>query len=88
MTAVLKSSNKENLQRVLDFATQMGVVVSVQKKKTSKKTESVAKPTWDYVPVAKKHHSLKKEPVFGCAKGKMWFADDFDAPLEGFEEYM
>jgi len=24
----------------------------------------------------------------GCMKGKMWMADDFDAPLEDFQEYM
>ena len=24
----------------------------------------------------------------GCMKGKMWMADDFDAPLEDFREYM
>jgi DNA-damage-inducible protein J len=24
----------------------------------------------------------------GCMKGKMWTADDFDAPLEDFREYM
>ena len=24
----------------------------------------------------------------GCMSGKMWMADDFDAPLEDFEEYM
>jgi hypothetical protein len=30
----------------------------------------------------------KKTPVLGCAKGKMWFADDFDAPLDDFEEYV
>jgi len=24
----------------------------------------------------------------GCMKGKMWVADDFNAPLEDFEEYM
>jgi len=24
----------------------------------------------------------------GCMKGKMWIADDFNAPLEDFEEYM
>jgi len=27
-------------------------------------------------------------PVFGSGKGKMWIADDFDAPLEEFQEYM
>jgi len=24
----------------------------------------------------------------GCMKGKMWIADDFNAPLEDFKEYM
>ena len=24
----------------------------------------------------------------GCMKGKMWMADDFDAPLEDFKDYM
>ena len=24
----------------------------------------------------------------GCMKGKMWIADDFDAPLDDFKEYM
>ena len=27
-------------------------------------------------------------PGFGCAKGKIWMADDFDAPLEDFKDYM
>jgi len=27
-------------------------------------------------------------PIFGCLKGKIWMADDFDAPMEEFEEYM
>ena len=31
---------------------------------------------------------LRKTPVFGCAKGKIKMADDFDAPLEDFMEYM
>ena len=30
----------------------------------------------------------KQRPVFGSGKGKMWIADDFDAPLEELEEYM
>ncbi len=25
---------------------------------------------------------------FGCLKGKIWIAPDFDAPLEDFKEYM
>ena len=31
---------------------------------------------------------LKQRPVFGSGKGKMWIADDFDAPLEELREYM
>ena len=30
----------------------------------------------------------KKEREFGCAKGEFWMADDFDAPLEDFKDYM
>ncbi|GHV73578.1 hypothetical protein AGMMS49940_08800 [Spirochaetia bacterium] len=29
-----------------------------------------------------------KTPVFGCARGQFQMADDFDAPLEDFREYM
>jgi len=25
---------------------------------------------------------------YGCLKGKIWMADDFDAPLEDFKDYM
>ncbi|MBX2915731.1 MAG: DUF2281 domain-containing protein [Cyclobacteriaceae bacterium] len=30
----------------------------------------------------------KKTPKFGSLKGKIQLADDFDAPLEDFKEYM
>ena len=29
-----------------------------------------------------------KIPQLGCMEGKIWMADDFDAPMEEFEEYM
>ena len=29
-----------------------------------------------------------KEREFGCMKGKIWMADDFDAPLDDFKDYM
>jgi len=32
--------------------------------------------------------SKRKTPVFGCVKGQVWMADDFDAPLEDFKDYM
>jgi DNA-damage-inducible protein J len=30
----------------------------------------------------------KRTPKPGCLKGEIWMADDFDAPLEDFKEYM
>jgi prevent-host-death family protein len=36
------------------------------------------------VPVAR----LKRRRQFGSAKGLIWMADDFDAPLEDFKDYM
>lgn len=27
-------------------------------------------------------------PRFGSAKGQVWMSDDFDAPLDDFEDYM
>jgi hypothetical protein len=30
----------------------------------------------------------KKERRFGCAKGQFRMAEDFDAPLDDFKEYM
>lgn len=30
----------------------------------------------------------KKARIFGCMKGKIKMAEDFDAPLEDFKEYM
>jgi addiction module RelB/DinJ family antitoxin len=31
---------------------------------------------------------MTKESMFGCMRGKMWMAEDFDAPLDDFREYM
>ena len=32
--------------------------------------------------------TTKKIPQFGCAKGTFKMADDFDAPLDDFADYM
>ena len=37
---------------------------------------------------APKETVQKKTRMFGCAKGQFWMADDFDAPLEDFRDYM
>ena len=31
---------------------------------------------------------MSRESVFGCMRGQFSMADDFDAPLEDFKEYM
>ena len=31
---------------------------------------------------------MSREEVFGCMRGQIWMADDFDEPLEDFAEYM
>ncbi len=38
--------------------------------------------------MAKKKGKPKRTQIFGCAKGKFRMADDFDAPIDHFEEYM
>jgi hypothetical protein len=32
--------------------------------------------------------SQKKKRVAGSLKGKIWYSDDFDAPLDDLKEYM
>ncbi len=44
-------------------------------------------------PIEEQYHSPVtdiEEPKtgFGCLKGQIWMADDFDAPLDCFKEYM
>ena len=31
---------------------------------------------------------VRRKPIYGCAKDKIWIANDFDAPLDDFKEYM
>ena len=39
-------------------------------------------------PVQAEGSEPKKVPVFGCSRGKYRMAEDFDAPLEDFKDYM
>lgn len=43
--------------------------------------------TQDDQPVAK-ISPIKRPLKRGSAKGKLWMSDDFDQPLEDFQEYM
>ncbi|MFY7912552.1 MAG: DUF2281 domain-containing protein [Emticicia sp.] len=43
----------------------------------------------DYIEfLEKKHKTSKPHPKAGCMKGTFKMADDFDAPLEDFKDYM
>ncbi len=39
------------------------------------------------IPFAVSMEPAKKIPQPGCLKGKIWMAEDFDAPLQDFKEY-
>ena len=42
----------------------------------------------DFMLSQEKHPKMSREAVFGCMRGQFCMADDFDAPLEDFKEYM
>jgi len=53
--------------------------------------ENLKEEVQDFVDflLAKSEKDIGKKPrIFGCMKGKIKMADDFDAPLEDFKEYM
>ncbi|MCL1848223.1 MAG: DUF2281 domain-containing protein [Clostridiales bacterium] len=31
---------------------------------------------------------VRRPPIYGLARDKIWITDDFDAPLEDFKDYM
>ena len=42
----------------------------------------------DFLLSKRKKEIKKKKPRFGCAKGLIYMAPDFDEPLDDFKEYM
>ena len=40
------------------------------------------------VHLSKNNYKMTREEMLGCMRGKFKMADDFDAPLEDFKEYM
>ncbi len=40
------------------------------------------------MPMEQQQPPNNKTPIPGLLKGKIWIADDFDAPLDDFKEYM
>ena len=42
----------------------------------------------EYLGLPPKKPKMTREEMFGCMRGQFKMADDFDAPLEDFKEYM
>lgn len=42
----------------------------------------------DFLLNKKKIETNQKKPKFGCAKGQIYIAPDFDEPLDDFKDYM
>jgi len=55
--------------------------------------ETVSMKSLPFAPATKTTEPPNRPPVKlpfgrGCMKGKIWMAEDFDAPLDDFKEYM
>lgn len=74
MTQLDISQAKSDLPNLLDLAIKGEEIVITQDDK----------PVAKISPIAPVLRPLKR----GSAKGKVWMSDDFDEPLEDFQEYM
>jgi antitoxin (DNA-binding transcriptional repressor) of toxin-antitoxin stability system len=74
MTQIELSDVKEQLMELIERAASGEVVIIARDKKPLVKISSVSQP--------------KHQRQFGSAKGLIIMHDDFDEPLEDFEEYM
>ena len=55
------------------------------------KNKNSTRPPFEYESMAgeiRMANDIKPRPIFGSGRGKMWIADDFDAPLDELKEYM
>jgi DNA-damage-inducible protein J len=50
--------------------------------------QSVRQNGMPFDPITPPQQPARKTPKLGCMKGKIWMADDFDAPLDDFKDYM
>lgn len=57
--------------------------------KLSKLPQNLKVEVIDYIEfLEKKYNTSRPHPKSGCMKGTFKMADDFDAPLDDFKEYM
>jgi hypothetical protein len=74
-----------NMIRTIFTPDSEQITFSIPEKYIGTELEIIIFPLNDVSPVSA---HLPKAPVFGCAKGKFKMADNFDAPLNDFMEYM
>lgn len=82
MTKLDISQAKSKLAELLDLAIKGEEIVITQDNKPIAKISSI-KSSIQYA-----EGTIKQPLKRGSAKGKVWMSDDFDEPLEDFQEYM
>jgi antitoxin (DNA-binding transcriptional repressor) of toxin-antitoxin stability system len=73
-------ATSKQLQEILDAALRGEEVFVTQKTETGERVVQLF--AFQIKP------EVAKRKGFGSAKGQIWMSDDFDEPLEEFEEYM
>jgi addiction module RelB/DinJ family antitoxin len=75
-----------------DFDAPMELVDSEFVEYANKVLKSIGGKVWMPYDIdetqEKSARPVRRMPKFGCMKGEIWMAEDFDAPLEEFKEYM
>jgi DNA-damage-inducible protein J len=75
-----------------DFNAPMELVDSEFVEYANKVLKSIGGKVWMPYDIdetqEKSARPVRRMPKFGCMKGEIWMAEDFDAPLEEFKEYM
>ncbi|GAB6393632.1 MAG: DUF2281 domain-containing protein [Treponematales bacterium] len=71
------------MTRTLCVPKEDQIVLPIPHNYVGEELEVLVFPLSETVTTTKKQ---KRKP--GCARGQIWMADDFDAPLEEFKDYM
>lgn len=97
--SVLQKLGQLSPQHLVELNAFLGILLQKQDEKL---TDYISNETWTKdskiedkflemlldTECASKEQNFKKSPKFGFGKFKIEIADDFDAPLEDFKDYM
>ncbi|MCL2693977.1 MAG: DUF2281 domain-containing protein [Oscillospiraceae bacterium] len=65
-----------------------GLIIPVGNPVLPEKSQIIITVLDDVVIPQEQEFKVTRETFFGCMKGKAWIPDDFNEPLDDFEEYM